>query len=150
MYISQLKIQNWRTYRDVTFEFKKPVPGKPLILVGAMNGGGKTSFLMALYLGLFGRFGLKFIESHKSFSEKDDKIHYKGAIEDFRKRDADSEEPTVIDITISPTDKEKLKGSKQVRIVRRWYFNSNGKLKQSSTCEDVYIYKRWCTFKTIY
>ncbi len=141
MYISRLNIQNWRTYRDVTFDFKKPIPKKPLILVGAMNGAGKTSFLMALYIGLFGRYGLKFVENHKSYKDKDDRLFYRSALESFRKRDADSDEPMVIDITISPTDNERLKGVKEVRILRRWYFNSQGKLRQSSSFEDVQIHE---------
>ena len=59
MYLSKLRLQNWRTYADVTFEFKEPSPRKSVVLAGAMNGHGKTSFLVSLYLGLFGRFGLR-------------------------------------------------------------------------------------------
>ncbi len=140
MYISRLNIQNWRTYKDVTFEFKKPIPKKPLILIGAMNGVGKTSFLMSLYIGLFGRHGLRFVENHKAYFDKEENLFYRSALESFRKRDADSDDPTVIDITISPTDNERLKGVNEVRILRRWYFNPQGKLRQSSTFEDVQIH----------
>lgn len=46
MYLATVNLVNWRSYRDARFRFKAPTRKKPLVLVGAMNGHGKTSFLL--------------------------------------------------------------------------------------------------------
>lgn len=60
MYLSEVRIVNWRSYRDVRFALPEPSTKKPVALVGAMNGHGKTSLLYALYFGLFGRYATSF------------------------------------------------------------------------------------------
>ena len=52
MYLSRLTLKNWRSYADATFEFNEPTERKSVVLIGAMNGHGKTSFL---FLRLFER-----------------------------------------------------------------------------------------------
>jgi recombinational DNA repair ATPase RecF len=102
MYLSKLTLQNWRTYADATFDFEEPTSRKPIVLIGAMNGHGKTSFLVSLYLGLFGKFGLRYCEGFSSAAEGDISS-YKQAIGKYRRRNGNPDEPTVIDITFSPT-----------------------------------------------
>ena len=47
--------------------FERPSGRRPLVLIGAMNGHGKTSLLFSLYVGLFGRFGLRHAEGFSLF-----------------------------------------------------------------------------------
>jgi len=47
MYLSKVHLTNWRSYADVTFEFRKPPERKPAVLIGGMVGHGKTSFLIS-------------------------------------------------------------------------------------------------------
>ena len=75
MYISRIHLQNWRSYADAVFQFDEPRRGRPLVLVGAMNGHGKTSFLISLYLGIFGRFGLR---RDNSVSQSGSRLRRKG------------------------------------------------------------------------
>src|SRR2546426_11595428 len=127
MYLSRVHLTNWRSYADATFEFKKPTDRKPVVLIGAMNGHGKTSFLISLYLGLFGRFGLRYCEGFRK-SSNDDNEPYRKAIARYRRNTAPPEEPTVIDVTFTTTLKDS--GEDEIRVVRRWYFSSSNQPKQ--------------------
>jgi len=136
MYLSKLHLRNWRTYADVAFDFDEPHRGSPVVLVGALNGRGKTSFLMALYLGIFGRFGLRYCEGYTAAANGDSST-YRHAIEGFRRDMATREEPTEIDITFAPTISEL--DEQEVRIVRRWHFTGKNSLKQNDS-EEVLLY----------
>lgn len=137
MYLSNLRIQNWRTYGDVNFDFAEPTSRKSVVLIGAMNGHGKTSFLMALYLGLFGRYGLRYCEGFGKHDE-DEFRSYRDALERYRRDNAPPDEPTIIDITIKPTLSDS--DEEEVRVVRRWYFTAANKARQGEFEEvDVYV-----------
>lgn len=61
MRIKRLVLKNFGVYRGVnTFEFSS---GKPVVLVGGMNGHGKTTFLNAVLLGLYGSNSPAYTES---------------------------------------------------------------------------------------
>jgi hypothetical protein len=102
-----------------------------------MNGHGKTSFLISLYLGLFGKFGLRHCEGFGLLAAEDYKS-YRDAVSKFRRNSAVSDEPTVIDITLTPswrdTDEE------EVRVVRRWFFSGRNEPKQGEAFEEVDLY----------
>jgi DNA sulfur modification protein DndD len=137
MYLSSLSLHNWRSYSDVKFDFKSSTARRPLVLVGAMNGHGKTSFLLGLYLGLFGKFGLRYAEGFDAFQE-DNAPYYRLAIQKFRRHQAPAEEPTSIDITFSPSAGEL--DESEVRIVRRWHFTSDARPRQGDSFETVALY----------
>ena len=137
MYLSRLQIQNWRSYGDATFNFKPPTDRRPVVLIGAMNGHGKTSFLISLYLGLFGRFGLRYCEGFRGIAE-DDTNSYRKALGKYRRNSATPDEPTTIDITLTPTLNDK--NEDEVRIVRRWHFTGANQPKQGDSFEEVEIY----------
>jgi DNA sulfur modification protein DndD len=55
MIFNELKIKNFGIYQDehsINLEVEK---GRPIILIGALNGGGKTTFLDAIQLVLYGK-----------------------------------------------------------------------------------------------
>ncbi|MEX2174683.1 MAG: AAA family ATPase [Pirellulaceae bacterium] len=137
MYIQRLVLQNWRSYADATFDFREPTQHKSVVLIGAMNGNGKTSFLMSLYIGLFGRFGLRYCEGFRNNGDGD-VTSYRQAISRYRRTNADSEEPTSIDITLKPTVSDA--DEEEVRVVRRWYFTAKNEPKQGTAFEQVEIY----------
>lgn len=138
MYLSKVRLMNWRSYEDATFDFEKPSSRRPLVLIGAMNGHGKTSFLIALYLGLFGKFGLRYCEGFSSFAEND-VSSYRKAVSLFRRNTSEQGEPTVVDLTFTPTlnDTEE----KEVRVVRRWFFTAGNKPRQGDNFEEVELYR---------
>src|SRR5688572_12008023 len=65
MQLREVVLKNWRSYQAARFTFPVPTPRKKVMLVGAMNGTGKTSLLAALYLGLFGREAMFYVEGVK-------------------------------------------------------------------------------------
>lgn len=139
MYLSEVHLQNWRSYRDATFRFKPPTKRRPLVLIGAMNGHGKTSFLLSLYLGLFGRFGLRHAEGFASHLAENLGF-YRDAVTKFRRNSAPPDEPTVIDLTFAPTSDEAESGETEARIVRRWFFAGNGRPRQGDNFEEVELH----------
>jgi DNA sulfur modification protein DndD len=91
MQLNEVHLRNWRSYRNSTFRFPTRTGRKNVILVGAQNGTGKTSLLIALYLALFGREAMHLIEgvrisgaedeksrTYKSFGEDCSSAHAKG------------------------------------------------------------------------
>ena len=126
MYLSKIHLTNWRSYGDAEFHFQKPSGRRPLVLIGARNGHGKTSLLFALYVGLFGRYGLKHAEGF-SFFDAEDTPKYREAIRRFRRRTAPPEEPTSVEIIFTPTPKDDK--APEIRIIRRWFFTWSGSPK---------------------
>lgn len=55
MWISSIELTNFKSYAYQNFEFPEPSGNKNIVLIGGMNGYGKTTILEALYLGLYGK-----------------------------------------------------------------------------------------------
>jgi DNA sulfur modification protein DndD len=78
MWIAKVELFNFKSYQHQIFEFPQPKAGRNIVLVGGMNGYGKTSILEALYLGLYGkeavehlgRAGLKDDIGYRKFLER--------------------------------------------------------------------------------
>lgn len=78
MWIEKIELFNFKSYQHQVFEFPQPQGGRNIVLIGGMNGFGKTSILEALYLGLYGkesvehlgRAGLKDDVGYKKFLER--------------------------------------------------------------------------------
>lgn len=140
MFMSKIALANWRSYDSAEFNFKPPTPAgkKPIVLIGAMNGHGKTSFLLSLYLGLFGRHGLRYCEGFRGAGDADT-AGYRRAIESYRRIGADPAEPTQVDLTFIPTLRDSEQ-QKEVRVVRRWFFTGSNKLRQGEGFEEVQVF----------
>ncbi len=54
MWIEKIELTNFKAYRHQKFIFPKPENGRNLVLIGGMNGYGKTTLLEAIYLCLYG------------------------------------------------------------------------------------------------
>lgn len=139
MYMSRIALTNWRSYEQAVFDLRAPSrkERRPVVLIGAMNGHGKTSFLLSLYLGLFGRYGLRYCEGFRGGGDGDS-AGYRRAIESYRRAGADSSEATEVDLTFTPTLNDKQQ--KEVRIIRRWFFTGSNKLRQGDAFEEVQIF----------
>ena len=53
MLISRIKVKNFKTYLDLDLDLTV-MPNRPIVLVGGMNGGGKTTMFEAIYGALYG------------------------------------------------------------------------------------------------
>ena len=127
MWISRVELVNFKSYQHQVFEFPAPNKSKNIILIGGMNGYGKTSILEALYLGLFGkdavphlsRAGLK-NTGYRSFLEN---ALHGNALKNNR-------DMMSVAVQINTGDYEGF------IITRKWYFNKIGHYVE----EDTLIY----------
>lgn len=55
MWISKIELTNFKSYAHQKFHFPKPQNGKNLVLIGGINGYGKTTLLEAIYLCFYGK-----------------------------------------------------------------------------------------------
>ncbi len=138
MFLERIELRDFKAYEAATFDF--PVPerdgGKNVILIGGLNGYGKTSLFEALALGLFGRDGIRLIarakpageepERAKSFKDFIERALYGGALREGR---------TSCRIRLRFVDERK----EPLEIQRTWHFTAEGKFQAGA--EDVRILK---------
>ena len=139
MYLTEVNLKNWRSYRSAMFRFPAPTAKKKVILVGAMNGTGKTSLLASLYLGLFGRDGMYYVEGVKlSDVEEEKQRSYRFLMERVLHRGALQEDDPQISVQLSFDIGE----DNPLTITRTWHFFKRGKLRDLNTNEgeEVIIY----------
>jgi DNA sulfur modification protein DndD len=139
MFLTQLQLRNWRSYRNATFTF--PVPDRAgkrnIILVGAQNGVGKTSFLVALYLGLFGREAMSMVEGFRASLVGDDRLlSYQKLIEGILHRPAKTDDDPHCSVGLTF-----LVDGEKIVIQRRWTFRHGGRVRDLDTAdgEEVLI-----------
>lgn len=151
MHLVEAHLRNWRSYRNVLFRFPKPVPGRNVTLVGAQNGTGKTSLLIALYLGLFGREAMHLIEGVRIAGNDEEKgSSYKNLLERIIHRPAlggGDDTHALVRLRFEAPD-----GS-QTAISRRWNFSRVGRVRDLNTRDgeevtievngDPRIYPSW-------
>jgi DNA sulfur modification protein DndD len=128
MWISRLELINFKSYQHQILEFPSPKDGKNVILIGGMNGFGKTTLLEALYLGLYGkdsiihlaRAGIKGDVGYPVFLER--ALHGQAL---RTRRDTMS-----VSVQINIDERESF------QITRKWYFSNKGDWRD----EEVLIY----------
>jgi len=128
MWISRIELINFKSYQHQVFEFPAPSQGKNVILIGGMNGYGKTTILEALYLGLYGkdsiihlaRAGIKGDVGYPVFLERALHGH---ALK--TKRDSMS-----VTVQINTNEHEGF------QVTRKWFFSTKGNWQD----EEILIY----------
>lgn len=145
MQLVEVHLRNWRSYRNATFSFKtidKSSKGnvKNVTLIGAQNGVGKTSLLIALYLGLFGREAMHLIEGIRLSGTEAEEISssYKSLIEKILHRPTIQkrrESYAMVRIKFQDNDLN------IISIKRMWHFSNAGKVRNLDTAdgEEVII-----------
>ena len=58
-WISRIELTNFKCYEKAEFNFPELQENGNLVLIGALNGHGKTTFMEALFLGLYGERGIE-------------------------------------------------------------------------------------------
>lgn len=100
MIISKLKIKNFRGYTDKTIDFLN----KPVVLLYASNGVGKTTIIDAIEWCLTGSIGrLKDAFDMRSSNDADRKMNTEGII---KNRDASANETIEVELWLQDEDRE--------------------------------------------
>jgi len=131
MWISKLELTNFKSYQHQVFDFPAPEDGRNIVLVGGMNGFGKTSLLEALYLGLYGkeaithlaRAGLKSETGYPSFLER--------ALHGQASRNGREIMSVMVQISIN--------GHEAFQFLRKWFFTKSGEWTNGN--EELVVYE---------
>ena len=120
MWISRLELTCFKGYQHQVFSFPEPADGRNIVLIGGMNGYGKTSILEALYLCLYGKDAM--VHLARAGLKTDEKKGYPTFLERAFNGEAlraglDTMGTRVI---INRTK------TKAIDIGRKWYFRANG------------------------
>lgn len=135
MQLREVTLRNWRSYRSATFRFPETVGKRRVILIGAMNGNGKTSLLMSLYLGLFGREAMHYIEGVRlSNKDEEQSRSYRQLMKRILHRPAvdDADPNAFVELVFGS-------GESHVTINRTWYYGRGGDMLDSEDGEEVRI-----------
>jgi DNA sulfur modification protein DndD len=97
---------------------------------------------MALYLGLFGKYGLRHCEGfrHKANDPKKDSAleTMRSAMMQFRRIGSPPDEPTEVELVFSPAWPGEA--FRELRVLRRWYFAAGNRPKQGDNFEMLEIH----------
>jgi len=120
MWISRLELTCFKSYQHQIFSCPEPIDGKNVVLIGGMNGYGKTSILEALYLCLYGKDAM--VHLARAGLRSDDKKGYPTFLERAFNGEAkrDGLDTMSVRIVINQTR------TKAIDIGRKWYFRANG------------------------
>ncbi|MBU0592484.1 MAG: DNA sulfur modification protein DndD [Gammaproteobacteria bacterium] len=120
MWISNLELTCFKSYQHQAFTFPEPKDGRNIVLIGGMNGFGKTSILEALYLCLYGKDSIEYLA--RAGLKTDDKKGYPTFLERAFNGEAlrDGLETMIVRLTINQTK------TRAIDITRKWYFRTNG------------------------
>lgn len=129
MRFSNLKLINFKSYKNQIFDFPPPRGKKNLVLIGGLNGYGKTSILEAIYLCLYGAESIQYLG--RAGLTLDKKASYATFLNRAFYGNADYNDPMSVSTEIVDEDYYGYK------ITRTWYFDKNRKWQD----EDVNIFK---------
>lgn len=120
LYISKIELIKFKGYQHAEFVFPEPESGKNIVIIGGMNGYGKTTILEALYLCLYGKDALPHLA--RAGLKTDEYRGYPTFLEKCLNGEAkrDGADTMSVRIVINRTK------NKGIDIVRRWYFRPTG------------------------
>jgi DNA sulfur modification protein DndD len=120
MWISKIELVCFKSYQSQVFEFPQPSDDKNIVLVGGMNGYGKTSILEALYLCLYGKDAI--VHLARAGLKTDDSRGYPTFLEKAFNGEAlrASRDTMMVRVVINSNK------TRATDISRKWYFRSNG------------------------
>ncbi|MDP1774788.1 MAG: DNA sulfur modification protein DndD [Methylobacter sp.] len=120
MWISKLELICFKSYQQQTFSFPEPSDEKNVVLIGGLNGYGKTSILEALYLCLYGKDAI--VHLARAGLKSDDKKGYPTFLERAFNGEAkrDGLDTMIVRVVINRSK------TKAVDISRKWFFRTNG------------------------
>ena len=120
MIFESISLTNFGAYRGTQTASLTPKAGRPVILFGGMNGGGKTTFLDAIQLVLYGS---------KARTSNRGTTAYKNYLKQCIHRAPDSPRNAAISIDFSRV----VDGKRVVYCITRSWKEMGGNIKESLT-----------------
>jgi len=114
MTLDRVILDNFGAYSGRQEAVLTPEPGKPVILFGGMNGGGKTTFLDSIQLGFYGR---------KAKTSNRGNLAYRDYLADCIHRGADPGEGAAITIEYRRMAEGR---ATRYELRRSWYYGPKG------------------------
>ncbi|WP_434339574.1 DNA sulfur modification protein DndD [Motilimonas cestriensis] len=138
MIIKRLEIKNFGIYKGHHIIDLRTTTDKPIVLFGGLNGGGKTTFLDALQLVLYGKHAKCSNRGHQSYSK------FLASSKNRHAPDNEIVELTLVFDHTTETDTNEFK------IIRNWNIN-NKEVKDYVTVfcnqkEDSHLTQYWDEF----
>ena len=121
MWIATIELINFKSYSTQKFTFPEPVAGKNLVLVGGMNGYGKTTLLESLYLCLYGKDAMPYLARAGLNLEKGYPTFLERAFNGRALESSRTNMSVKVEILSCANPREGYS------IWRQWFFNNNGK-----------------------
>lgn len=121
MWISNLELNCFKSYQHQSFSFPPPNEGGNVVLIGGINGYGKTTILEALYLCLYGKDAI--VHLARAGLKTDD---VKGGYPTFLERSFNGEAKRDGKDTMSVRVTINTSKIQAIDIIRKWYFRLNG------------------------
>ncbi len=128
MYLRRIELRDFKAYQQAAFDFPAPNSRENVVLIGGLNGFGKTSFFEALVLGLFGRDGIQLItrarpgadeqERGRSYAQFMQRVLFGGAPQQGR---------TSCSVKLVFDDE----GGRPVELIRKWHYSEKGRYQPS-------------------
>jgi DNA sulfur modification protein DndD len=111
MLFERLRIENLGVFRgEHSLNLLPTDPSRPIVLVGALNGSGKTTFIEALQLALYGKragYGWRGVGAYVEY------------LSHLRNRHAEPSAHTTAEITL------RLADGRRLRVCRQWVFGKS-------------------------
>jgi DNA sulfur modification protein DndD len=130
MWIEKIELVNFKSYKNQIFNFPMPYKGRNLVLIGGMNGFGKTTLLEALYLCFYGEDATH----HLARAGLQGKTYVK-----FLESALHGSPSMVKEDRMSVTVKFMNDENHGYEVARTWFFNRKGSLEEFEVrlCEII-------------
>ena len=119
MIIKKLVLRNFRVFQGTHEIELSPINNKPIILLGGLNGSGKTSILTAIRLALYGRMAFDCLLNNQDYIDELAKLIYKNS------ETKEVEKSASIELTFAYNQGGK---TSDFTIIRSWFLGQKDKL----------------------
>lgn len=139
MILQSIKLVNFGLYHGEHLIAFVNIPGKPVTLIGGLNGRGKTTLLDSITLGLYGRRALKYLQ--------DERIKYATYLNNHINKNVLYGSTTSITITLADSEQ----ATDVITICRSWEKRYKEDPEEVLTAkrngiEDEYLSQNWDYF----
>lgn len=125
MYLRRIELRDFKAYEHALFDFPRPEGGRNVILIGGLNGFGKTTLFEAIALGLYGRDALSLINrARPGIDEEERRVSFRKFMRGCLHAAALSSGRSSTSITLEFEDRH----AKPYRLTRIWHYSDSGEL----------------------